>query len=88
MHKQLHPMGYFNARRFSAGLVSAIAALTLDACSTVDLSVRDEPESRPLPTPPNSTSTASATPVKPPSVEEKKPGGYYKDDGPADSFPD
>lgn len=88
MHKQLHYMDYFNARRFSARLMSAIAALTLTACSTIDLSVRDEPESRPLPTPPSSTSTASATPTKPPSTEAKKPGGYYKDDGPADSIPD
>jgi rare lipoprotein A len=88
VHKQLHRMDCFNARRFSAGLVSAIAALTLTACSTVDLSVRDEPESRPQPTPPSSAPTASATPVKPPSVEAKKPGGYYKDDGPADSIPD
>ena len=88
MHKQLQYMDYFTARRILAGLVSAIAAVTLTACSTIDLSVRDEPESRPQPAPPSSTSTSSVTAVKPPSVEAKKPGGYYKDDGPADSIPD
>lgn len=88
MHKQLQYMDYLTARRILAGLVSAIAAVTLTACSTIDLSVRDEPESRPQPMPPSSTSTSSVTAVKPPSVEAKKPGGYYKDDGPADSIPD
>ncbi len=51
-----------------------VAALVLSACSTVDLSVRDE---RPVPP------VASA-----PAQPAKKPGAYYKDDGPGDVIPE
>ena len=92
MHKKISYINYFSARRISAGLVSATAALVLSACGTIDLSVRDEPESRPAPSTSSSTSKPSTTPpstaTKPPTAEIKKPGGYYKDDGPAETIPD
>lgn len=96
MHKKISCKEYFSARRIPAGLASAIAALALSACSTIDLSERDEPVRRSMPAPTSSSSTASssaspalaATTPKSASAEVKKPGGYYKDDGPADTIPD
>jgi rare lipoprotein A len=55
--------------------------------------VRDEPVRSSAPTAPAASSNSSAssstgvTPT-PPSAEAKKPGGYYKDDGPGDAIPD
>jgi rare lipoprotein A len=55
--------------------------------------VRDQPARSSAPTAPAASSTPSAssstgvTPT-PPSAEAKKPGGYYKDDGPGDEIPD
>lgn len=58
---------------------SLLAALAVTACSTVDLSVRDEKPAPAKPVPP----VASA-----PAQPAKKPGGYYQDDGPPESVPD
>jgi rare lipoprotein A len=55
------------------------AALVLASCSTIDLSVRDEPPVLSKPLPP----VASA-----PAQPAKKPGGYYQDDGPAERIPE
>lgn len=79
--------------RSLAAFNMTLSALVLSACTTVDLSVRDEPVRSSAPTPPVASSTpstsssAGVTPT-PPSAEAKKPGGYYKDDGPADAIPD
>jgi rare lipoprotein A len=56
-----------------------LAALSLAACSTVDLSVRDDPRPSAKPLPPVASAPAPST---------KKSGGYYKDDGPADAIPE
>jgi rare lipoprotein A len=66
-----------------------LSALVLSACTTVDLSVRDEPvrSTAPAASSTPSASSAGVTPT-PPSTEAKKPGGYYKDDGPGDAIPD
>jgi rare lipoprotein A len=101
VHKKISYINYFSARRISAGLVSAIAAFALSACSTIDLSERNQPERRSAPAP-SSTSSTAASPASPSSsatpstatapksagAEVKKPGGYYKDDGPAETIPD
>ena len=55
------------------------AALSLAACTSVDLSVRDQPRPTVKPLPP----VASA-----PTPSTKKPGGYYQDDGPAEAIPE
>jgi rare lipoprotein A len=80
-------------QRSLAALSMTLSALVLSACTTVDLSVRDQPVRSSAPTVPAASSTPSAssstgvTPP-PPSAEAKKPGGYYKDDGPGDAIPD
>jgi len=80
-------------QRSLAALSMTLSALVLSACTTVDLSVRDEPVRSSAPTAPAASSNSSAssstgvTPT-PPSAEAKKPGGYYKDDGPGDAIPD
>ena len=80
-------------QRSLAALSMTLSALVLSACTTVDLSVRDEPVRSSAPTAPAASSNSSAssstgvTPP-PPSAEAKKPGGYYKDDGPGDAIPD
>ncbi len=63
------------------------ASLVIAGCTTVDLSVRDEPAARPQP--PAAPQVASAPPPAP-SVEAapKRPGGYYQDDGPAAVVPE
>lgn len=63
------------------------ASLVIAGCTTVDLSVRDEPAARPQP--PAAPQVASAPPPAP-SVEAapKRPGGYYQDDGPAAVIPE
>ena len=58
---------------------SLLAALTLTACSTVDLSVHDDKPAPAKPVPP-----VASVPAQP----AKKPGGYYQDDGPADVIPE
>ena len=73
-----------------AGLSAALLSLLgLSACTTVDLSVRDEQRSSPpaASTSPSSVATAPA-PSSPVTSETKKPGGYYLDDGPADKVPE
>jgi len=77
--------------RSLAAVSMTLSALVLSACTTVDLSVRDQPVRSSAPTAPAATSTSStssSTGVTPPSAEAKKPGGYYKDDGPSDAIPD
>ena len=61
---------------------SLVAALALSACTTVDLSVRDDKPAPAKPVPP-----VASAPAQPP-VPPKKPGGYYQDDGPADMIPE
>ena len=69
-----------------------LATLTLSACTTVDLSVRDEPQRKPASaSAPSTVPSSSSPPVAsaPPSpAGVKKPGGYYQDDGPGDKIPD
>lgn len=61
-------------------------SLGLTACSTVDLSVRESPSARqPEPGAPTAAASAVASPPAPPA---RRPGAYYKDDGPADVIPD
>ena len=62
-----------------ARTVPLMAVLSLAACSTVDLSVRDDQPAPAKPLPP-----VASVPAQP----AKKPGGYYQDDGPADIVPD
>ena len=71
----------------SAALLSL---LTLSACTTVDLSVRDEPRRPSPPAASPSPAPVAAAPAPSSSVtnEVKKPGGYYLDDGPADKVPE
>jgi rare lipoprotein A len=64
-----------------------LSALVLSACTTVDLTARDEPVRSTTPAAPSASSSASVTPP-PPTAEAKKSGGYYKDDGPGDAIPD
>ena len=79
-------------QRSLAALSMTLSALVLSSCTTVDLSVRDEPVRSSAPTAPAASSTPSASSstgvTPPPSAEAKKPGGYYKDDGPGDAIPD
>ncbi len=73
-----------------AALSMTLSAFVLSACTTVDLSVRDEPVRSSAPATPavsSPTSSASVT-ATPPSAEAKKSGGYYKDDGPSDAIPE
>jgi len=64
----------------------------VSACTTVDLSVREEPRTpSPVTTAPASSPPAAsvASPSAPESASVvKKPGGYYLDDGPADKVPE
>ena len=62
-----------------ANAVLLMSALLLSACSTVDLSVRETQPAPAKPLPP-----VASAPVQP----AKKPGGYYKDDGPGDVIPE
>lgn len=64
----------------TAGVLASL--LLLSACGTVDLSVRDDPPAPARPVPP--VASAPAQPAQP----AKKPGGYYKDDGPGDVIPE
>ena len=64
---------------------SLVAALALSACSTVDLSVRDDKPAPAKPLPP--VASAPARPAEP-AAPPKKPGGYYQDDGPAEVIPE
>lgn len=74
------------------GAAVLLSSLGVSACTTVDLSVREEPRT----TPPVNTAPASSPPVvsapsssTPESASVvKKPGGYYLDDGPADKVPE
>ena len=78
-------------QRSLAGLSITLSALVLSACTTVELSVRDQPVRNSAPTAPAASSAPSASSsagVTPPSAEAKKPGGYYKDDGPGEAIPD
>ncbi len=60
-------------------LLLVTSALTLSACGTVDLAVR-EPAPRSQPVPPVASAPTPAPAPAAPAV--KKPGGYYQDDGP------
>jgi rare lipoprotein A len=80
-------MNWLSIQRSSVVLSSTMSALIFSACTTVDLSVRDEPVRSTAPTAPSTTSSTSVTPT-PPSAEAKKSGGYYKDDGPGDAIPE
>lgn len=73
--------------RHGSMLPQALAAATflITGCSTVDLSVRDEPAQRPAPTP---SQVAIAQPPSQPEQAPKRPGAYYQDDGPADVIPE
>lgn len=74
------------------GAAALLSLLSVSACTTVDLSVREEPRTpSPVTTAPASSPPAAS--VAPPSAPEsasvvKKPGGYYLDDGPADKVPE
>ncbi len=65
-----------------------LCALVLSACTTVDLTVRDEPARSSPPAAPSASSSSTNVTPTPPSTEAKKPGGYYKDDGPSDAIPE
>jgi rare lipoprotein A len=77
-------------QRSLAALSMTLSAFVLSACTTVDLSMRDEPVRSSAPAKPAVTSSTSSASViaTPPSAETKKSGGYYKDDGPSDAIPD
>lgn len=75
----------------------ATASLFVSGCSTVDLSVREEPAQRPpqtqqaQQTPPPARPQVAAVPpasASAPHATPKRPGGYYQDDGPADVIPE
>ena len=75
-----------SSAKFTA-LSALLACLSLSACTTVDLAVRDTPgPAAPSATAPVTPPVASA-PAAPPTPP-KKPGGYYLDDGPADKIPE
>ena len=79
-----------NKRSMQRSLVAVsmtLSALVLSGCTTVDLTARDEPIRSTAPAAPSASSSTSVTPV-PPTTEAKKPGGYYKDDGPGDGIPE
>jgi rare lipoprotein A len=74
------------------GAAALLSLLSVSACTTVDLSVREEPRT-PSPVTNAPASSPPAASVASPSAPEsasvvKKPGGYYLDDGPADKVPE
>ena len=74
------------------GAVALLSLLSVSGCTTVDLSVREEPRTpSPVNTAPASSTPGASAPsssaAEPASVA-KKPGGYYLDDGPADKVPE
>lgn len=75
-----------------SGAAALLSLLSVSACTSVDLSVREEPRTpSPVAATPASPPPAAAVPT--PSATEsasaaKKPGGYYLDDGPADNIPE
>lgn len=62
----------------STPLALLVAALVLAGCTTVDLSVRDEPPQR----------AQAPVSASVPAPAPKRPGGYYQDDGPAEATPE
>ena len=80
-------MGRHSMQRSLAVLSLMLSALVLSACTTVDLSVRDEPVRSASPAASSTPSSTSVTPTSP-TADTKKSGGYYKDDGPGDAIPD
>ena len=90
MRRRIIPHYWLNAHRSIAAVASVFFALVLSACTTVDLSVREEPVRTSSSSESTSTSPSSSpsTPATPPKAEPKKPGAYYKDDGPADAIPE
>ena len=86
MHSQIT----MNARSMQRSLVTlsiTLSAFVLSACTTVDLTARDESVRSSTPAAPSASSSTTATPT-PPTAETKKSGGYYKDDGPSDAIPE
>ena len=83
------PRWAFSVPRLAAPLALP-CLLALSACTTVDLSVRDEPRRPSTPSPSSSSApvTAASSPVQQPTTDGRKPGGYYMDDGPADKVPE
>lgn len=80
-------------RRPAANLPIALVAavLGLSACTSVDLSVREQPPARPAgerPAVPPPVATAPPPVAAPAPAAGKRPGAYYQDDGPAEVIPD
>lgn len=73
-----------------AAPIALLCLLSLSACTTVDLSISEEPRRPPPPAAPSVPPPVAVAPaVVPPAPSEvKKPGGYYMDDGPAEKVPD
>ena len=74
------------------GVAALWSLLSVSACTTVDLSVRDEPRAPSPVTAAPAPSAPAAAVASAPAVDAatagKKPGGYYLDDGPADKMPE
>lgn len=68
--------------RSTVRLSLLVTALTLSACSTVDLSVREPQPALPP------VASAPAPSIPAPAPAAKKPGGYYQDDGPPAVVPE
>ena len=80
-------MNRCSMQRSLVALSITLSAFVLSACTTVDLTARDEPVRSTAPASPSASSSTTATPTSP-TAEAKKSGGYYKDDGPGDAIPD
>lgn len=77
-------------RHLNAPLVLTLVggALALAACTTVDLSERQPPASKPASLPPVSAASPPPAPAAPASDPARRPGAYYQDDGPGQSIPE
>lgn len=72
------------SRTIFHSLAPLAASLWLVACSSVDLSVREEAPARPPVPPP----VVKSAPVPSPEAAARRPGAYYQDDGPAATIPE